>query len=275
MTVAPWHDARRILVIVPHPDDEAAGCCAALARARAAGAELHGAVLTTGIPAAEVLWRWSRKGHAARVERRRAEAAAAAAELAIDMHFGTLPTRRVREALLETYAWLEALCTARRIDTLWTPAYEGGHADHDCANALACELASRLALRVFEFAEYNNARGLARSHVFPQRVGTEYDLTLDAGEARFKRRVLAHYRSARRDLGYIGVERECFRPLADYDYSLPPHPGTLFYERFHWVYLRHPAIDFTTGAEVAADLVRFRARLAARAMRSTALRAGS
>jgi LmbE family N-acetylglucosaminyl deacetylase len=264
MTHAPWEGARRILVLIPHPDDETAGCCIALMRARAAGAELFGVVLTTGIPAASVLWPWSRKRHPARVERRNAEcrAATAALELA-QLQFRSLAARQLRSSLLDAYSDLVTLCSDWQIDTLWAPAYEGGHPDHDSTNVLACELVSRHpGLRGFEYAEYNNASGRPASHTFPQAHGTEYDLVPSLEEARFKQQQLATYRSARRDLSYIGLERECFRPLAEYDYTQPPHPGKLFYERFHWVFIRHPSIDFTKGAEVCADLVRFRQALA-------------
>lgn len=264
MTHAPWVGARRILVLIPHPDDETAGCCTALMRARASGAELFGVVLTTGIPAAPVLWPWSRKQHPARVQRRNAECRAATAALELThLRFRSLAARQLRSCLLDAYGDVVALCSDWQIDTVWTPAYEGGHPDHDSTNALARELVSRQpALRGFEYAEYNNASGRPASHAFPRTHGTEYDLVLSLEEARFKQQRLATYRSARTALSYIGLERECFRPLDEYDYSQPPHPGTLFYERFHWVFIPHPSIDFTTSAEVCADLVRFRRALA-------------
>jgi len=44
------------------------------------------------------------------------------------------------------------------------------------------------------------------------------------------------------------------RPLPRYDYAAPPHPGRLFRERFQWVPLRHPRIDFTPSARVYGAL---------------------
>ncbi len=44
------------------------------------------------------------------------------------------------------------------------------------------------------------------------------------------------------------VARACplaFRPFAGYDYARPPHPGVLFYQRFQWVWPRHPRVDYT------------------------------
>ena len=68
--------AARILILAPHPDDEVVGCCAAIGRARAAGARVFVLTLTTGVPERALLWPWQRPGHPLRVERRRAEAAA-------------------------------------------------------------------------------------------------------------------------------------------------------------------------------------------------------
>ena len=53
--------------------------------------------------------------------------------------------------------------------------------------------------------------------------------------------------------------REALRPLARHDYSRPPHPGRLFYERHQWVPFRHPRVDFTPPAAVLAAIARFQA----------------
>ena len=39
-----------------------------------------------------------------------------------------------------------------------------------------------------------------------------------------------------------------------HDYAAPPHAGTLFRERFHWVPFRHPRIDFAPSAEIYSVL---------------------
>lgn len=83
----------------------------------------------------------------------------------------------------------------------------------------------------------------------------------DESEARWKRALLALYRSQAFNLrnvaGRHAPARERFRPLPRHDYARPPHAGRLFYERFHWVPLRVPPIDFTTGAEVSAAIMAF------------------
>lgn len=83
----------------------------------------------------------------------------------------------------------------------------------------------------------------------------------DESEARWKRALLALYRSQAFNLRIVagGSEpcREAFRPLPPHDYASPPHAGRLFYERFHWVPLKVPQIDSTTGAEVSAAIAAF------------------
>lgn len=246
---------RRILILVPHPDDEVVGCAAAILRARTEDAAVYGLFLTTGLPDAATAWPWRRGRHARRVARRRSEAEAAAAALGlVSVGFGAIPARGLKDR------WREAAMAVREAlarigpTELWVPAYEGGHADHDIANALGAALGQGLAL--FEFAEYN-AFG---SQGFPDGGGTV--LPLNRTEREAKRRLLALYRSERANLRGIGLEREAFRPLPRHDYGRPPHPGRLHYERFHWVPFRHPRIDFTPGAEVRQAIRDLREALA-------------
>jgi hypothetical protein len=67
------------------------------------------------------------------------------------------------------------------------------------------------------------------------------------------------YASERGNLSYLRTEREVFRPLADYDYSRPPHPGTLFYRRFSWAAF-HPRVNHVRPGEVSRAIAEFRAR---------------
>ena len=246
----------RILLLAPHPDDELAGCCAAIGRARAQGSSLSIAFLTTGIPARERLWPWDRASYAARVERRRDEARGVCAELGAEIvHVSEIAARRLKNALRATRDQVVKLCAARQADTLWVPAYEGGHPDHDAANFLASTL--RLALPVWEFSEYNFQGGRVHSNEFPAATGSEIELKLTDAEQRLKRKLLAMYASERRNLNYLQTEREVFRPLADYDYSRPPHAGTLFYRRFAWASF-HPRVNEVRPEEVSSAIAEFR-----------------
>ncbi len=250
---------RRILILAPHPDDEVVGCAIAARRAIAEGAKLFVLYLTTGLPERGLLWPWARGGHGARVERRRSEALTAADLLGlVPAGFADWPARSLKAHLDEAAALIDGAVRRHRVDTVWAPAYEGGHQDHDAVNLLAARLAARLAVR--EFAEYHNAGGRVRSQGFIAANGTERLLELTPEERDLKRRALALYRSERGNLAHIECEVESLRPLARYDYRAPPHPGTLFWARFQWVPFRHPRIDFDAPAEVYAVLAAFARR---------------
>lgn len=119
------------------------------------------------------------------------------------------------------------------IDCLYTHAYEGGHPDHD-AVALAARLAvdaSHRPVSLFEFPEYHAASGsltLGALIPRPDVEGTQFTLT--PAEQGRKKQMLACFVSQRRMLDNFPVETEWLRRAPRYDFSAPPHPGTLYYE---------------------------------------------
>lgn len=251
-----FSDARRILILAPHPDDEVVACGISAMRAVATGARVFVLYLTTGVPAAGELWPWRRQEYAARVARRRAEAEAADALIGLEaIDFLDGPSRRLREDLDQTTAKIERALADCGANAVWVPAFEGAHQDHDAANALAASF--RNLVSVWEFAAYNFAGGRCNANRFPVEQGGEIVLDPTGAEAARKRRALACYVSERGNLRHIRVGREVCRPLPEHDYGSPPHPGPLFRERFHWVPFRHPRIDFTPSAEVYAALGRW------------------
>jgi LmbE family N-acetylglucosaminyl deacetylase len=250
---------RRIVLLVPHPDDEVVGCAVAIRRARAMGARIFAVYLTTGVPPATAAWPWRRARHQERVNRRRREALAAAVDLGIEpLAFADCPSRELKAHLGEVYPRIAGHLRAVAADQIWTPAYEGGHQDHDVTNFLASLFRNEMS--VLEFSEYNAARGVRSNHL-PWQSGQETILWLTDAEAAWKRNLIARYRSERGNLRHIRFVREVLRPLALHDYGRPPHPGRLFYERFQWIPFRHPRVDFTPPAKVAAAMAAFSAQL--------------
>jgi LmbE family N-acetylglucosaminyl deacetylase len=247
--------AARILVLVPHPDDEVVGCCAAIGRARAQGARVFALYLSNGVPDRTLLWPWQRAGHARQVATRWREAAAARTLLGLeDAGRQDVPTRTLRLDMAGTLALIARTLDATGATMLWTPAYEGGHQDHDVANALASRLRARVA--VWEFSEYHNAGGRARAQDFIAPTGGEIVLALEAAEIARKRAALALYASETANLRVVGSAREAFRPLADYDYAHAPHPGVLFHARFRYIW-GHPRVDRTPPAAVRRAIAEF------------------
>ena len=247
--------AQRILVLAPHPDDEVVGAGAAIMRARAAGSEVYVAYLSDGVPAAELMWPWAVKHRPERVAVRLEEAAQVAQALGLrKVCARKIATRSLRFNLQSTLLGIRKCIHERAIETVWVPAYEGGHQDHDAANFLASYLA--LHTRVWEFAEYNFVGARVRTNTFVSNTDAVCELHLSTLEQAHKRELLARYRSERGNLSYVGTRVERFRPLARYDYSTPPHSGRTFYQRFQWVPW-HPRIDRTKPADVCRSLMSF------------------
>jgi LmbE family N-acetylglucosaminyl deacetylase len=246
----------RILILVPHPDDEVVAAAAAISRAKAMGAEVFALYLTDGCIARATMWPWRRKTRAAIVARRRAEAESAAALLGVTpVGWSPRPARALWRELPEVHAEINATIRTHDPNQIWLPAYEGGNPDHDALNALGQLFVKDIS--VLEFAEYNFFGGAARAQAFPYPNGQEQTIALTAAEQERKRALLRLYASERQNLNYVGVERECFRPLARYDYARPPHPGKLWYARFQWVPFRHPRVDFTPPEEVSKAILEY------------------
>jgi N-acetylglucosamine malate deacetylase 1 len=233
------------------------GFCAAIGRARAAGAKVSVLFLTHGCIDRESMWPWARAGYGEAVARRRAEAERACAALGVSVAgWSDRPARHLWRELAAGEAEARRAIAAVGAEQIWVPAFEGGNPDHDGANAIASRLAAD-GLRALEFAEYNFLGGRPRLHRFPHPTGAEATLALTPEEQAAKRRSIALYASERGNLGYVAAEREVYRPLAPYDYSQPPHAGRLWYARFRWVPFRHPQVDFTDPREVYAAIAAY------------------
>jgi len=247
---------KNILIAVPHPDDEVVACCAAIGRAQAQKARIYALYLTHGYIARDIMWPWERKNYEAHVARRRMEGEEAAKLLGITpLSWNARPARHLWRHLGEVQSEIESAVARHNIDQLWVPAYEGGNADHDALNAVGSVFADKLS--VFEFAEYNFSAGKAHLQEFPFPDGSEQMIGLAPEEIRRKRDALKIYASEKGNLNYVKTEQECWRPLAKYDYSRPPHDGVLWYARFQWVPFRHPRVDFTDARDVSEAITRF------------------
>jgi LmbE family N-acetylglucosaminyl deacetylase len=247
---------RHILLLVPHPDDEIVACFAALRRAQAEGAKIYALYLTHGCISQETRWPWDRKRHDWHVARRRAEAEQAARQLElIPVGWSHRPARSLWQQMNSVKNEIVSALKQHVIDQIWVPAYEGGNPDHDAVNAITSTLTGKVS--VLEFAEYNFAGGRARSQEFPAPNGSEKIISLGKTEQEQKQQALKLYKSEQCNLGYVQTERECFRPLAHYDYRQPPHAGTLWYARFRWVPFRHPRVDFSDPADVGRAITEF------------------
>lgn len=225
------------LVVVAHSDDETAGASKLLADHAGELLILHA---TDSAPMNPDYAR--RAGYESRDEYRSARRSELLAAMALasvresqcletELPVADLDASRNIRVIARAIA--AVLGRQRKIDCLYTHAYEGGHPDHD-AVALAARLAVDACDRpvaLLEFPEYHAASGLLTAGVLiprPDVEGTEFALT--PAEKRRKKQMLDCFVSQRRILDSFPLETEWLRPAPRYDFSAPPHPGTLYYE---------------------------------------------
>lgn len=225
------------LVVVAHSDDETAGASKLLADHAGELLLLH---VTDSAPMNPDYAR--RAGFESRVEyraARRGELLAAmklakiSASQCIETKLPIADLDAARNIQTIAHAIADVLGRHREIDCLYTHAYEGGHPDHD-AVAVAARLAvdaGRRPVALLEFPEYHAASGSLTAGVLiprPDAEGTKFALT--PAEQSRKKQMLACFVSQRRILDRFPCEMEWLRPAPRYDFSAPPHPGTLYYE---------------------------------------------
>ena len=256
----------KTLVLVAHPDDEAAGCGVLLQRIR----QPVVVFATDGAPHDSFFWNkfGSREAY---VQIRRDEARQALALLGIrDIEFlrggngsgaennrgandadgeGGFADQELFRSLETADAAIKQLVEQYRPEALLTLAYEGGHPDHDTCSFLGSLAGMDFSIPVWEFPLYHRSTdGLTVRQHFSQDDDDQVVLQATSDEEELKRRMLQAYKSQAHILSEFQPELECFRLQPKYDYSQPPQPGTLNYEAWQW-----PA----TGRELCAAFDRF------------------
>jgi LmbE family N-acetylglucosaminyl deacetylase len=137
-------------------------------------------------------------------------------------------TRRVIE-LLDAY----------KPEIVVTHSYEGGHTDHD-ATAFAVQGAWRMLEQagakvpvVLEMTSYHLRTGDRTYFEFlPWTEGEVWTVTLSQVERELKREMFRRFRSQWSVVRRFPLQVERFRQAPAYDFTQPPAPGVLDYERF-------------------------------------------
>ncbi len=113
---------------------------------------------------------------------------------------------------------------------LLTHPYEGGHPDHDATAFIAVHCRCP----VLEFAGYHASPngGMTTGAFLPGPQPVRLDLT--PAEQACKRAMLAAFTTQAATLAPFGTAYELFRAAPRYDFTQPPHPGPLHYERYDW-----------------------------------------
>ena len=227
----------RIAVLAAHPDDETIGASALLGRFP------HAQVIymTDGAPRNRGLWpadaSGSRQDYALI---RQQEALSALALVDISAERITWLGATDQEAIFNVRKLFELLVRFIEISrpaVLITHPYEGGHPDHDTA-ALVASLAVMQAsspCSLLEMTSYHAESGRCVTGQFLNN-GVESEIVLELSEVERARkcRMMAEHSSQRQVLSGFSIDEERFRLAPNYDFSLPPHPGPLWYECMGW-----------------------------------------
>jgi N-acetylglucosamine malate deacetylase 2 len=230
-----------IAIVAAHPDDEIIGAGAQFSRWR----NLEFIHVTDGAPRNlrdALAAGFAHRKNYALARKRELESALALAGLASAprLELGFADQGASRSLVKLTRALMEAI-RAIQPEALITHPYEGGHPDHD-ATAFAVHAACRLLLQaegpapeILEMTSYHNRAGIMVTGEFlPCADRQARTLRLTKGQRALKRQMFECFTTQEAVLRAFKLDCERFRPAPHYDFTQPPHPGPLYYERFDW-----------------------------------------
>lgn len=232
----------KIVLVVAHPDDEVIGAGAQLPDWANRLTIVH---VTDGSPinpADASAAGCSGREEYARMRRaefeRAMDLAGVARENTLELGFSD---QGVSEAMLDVTNALHRTLLQLEPSLVITHPYEGGHPDHD-ATALAVHAAcERMRIEcgaapvIVEMTSYHNREGRINPFEFlPNNGATQMSIGLSPDRKALKAQMLECFASQQGTLQYFPVHIERFRRAPSYDFTEPPHSGTLFYEMFDW-----------------------------------------
>jgi LmbE family N-acetylglucosaminyl deacetylase len=234
----------RALFLAAHPDDETLGASLLLGR-------LSDAIvvyLTDGAPRdPQFRQPYAHESRETYARRRSEEAAAALSWAGIGREQLIFLSAVDQESIYQAGTLLESFIDVLerlRPDIIVTHAYEGGHPDHDTAALIARSAVDKIVGQklhcpvILEFTSYHAVDGQRVSGEFlPPSIGQdvpEITLRFSAEDRARKARMLGCYTSQWHVISEFPLEPERLRVAPEYDFTQPPHPGTLWYECLHW-----------------------------------------
>lgn len=250
-------DARRVMIVTPHPDDETLGFGVLMRRLK--GVRL--VLATDGSPRDMIVARQLGLPSVEAYRDARHHELLAAIALA-----GLPPSALIRlEIPDKEAAWnvgrmaeaLRRLFAEQAVEAVLTNAYEGGHPDHD-AVALAVALAVRgLPIELIEAPLYRQRDGrFATQSFYPIEGIPVVETRLTPEEAQHKLAMLACFPTQASIFAGYQPRLERFRHAPAYDFTRPPNGGAIDYEpNFFpwrtWADAVRPALAAAAQAEAA------------------------
>lgn len=243
---------KNILFVAAHPDDELVGATFII-KNLLQKKNIIIFFLTNGVISKEEMWFWNKKKYKEKKKIRDEEMKKSLKLLGIKKFFKQdIPTRKLKENIERTFEKINLLVKDHKIDTIFCPAYEGGHQDHDVSNFICSRL--RNSTEVYEYAEYNFSKGRINCNKFVKSTKNEITIKLSEKEKKEKIKFLKIYNSEKGNLNYLHLNEECYRKIYNYDYTKAPHHGKLFYRRFSF-FSWHPRVDSDTPEIVIKKIV--------------------
>ena len=143
---------KKVLIIAPHPDDELVGATTIIRKIL----KKKNVIIffpTNGLISREKMWPWQRHDHERRLKIRIKEMKTSIKALNIKkFYLQNIPSRTLKDNILKTFTKIKKIIKSERIDTIFCPAYEGGHQDHDVSNFICSRL--KKFSHIYEYAEY-------------------------------------------------------------------------------------------------------------------------
>lgn len=230
----------KTMVIAAHQDDEVIGVGGRLPRLKSDVLIVH---VTDGAPrdlknAIEAGFSIREQYAAARQEEVR-EALAVAGLVADQSITIGCPDQEASLRMVSITRRMVELLDSYKPEIVVTHSYEGGHTDHD-ATAFAVQGAWRMLRQagakvpaMLEMTSYHLRTGDRTYFEFlPWSEGEVWTVTLTQAERELKREMFRRFRSQWSVVRRFPLQVERFRQAPAYDFTQPPAPGTLDYERF-------------------------------------------